>query len=276
MKKALIIAACLFALGALLFGVGALLAEGDMSVLNIETGLVKIDLTGSDSAGDAFRYACHVEGMEQIKIDAVNADVTVRYGDGEEIRILSDSAEGVEVTQSLDGTLVVIQKKKADFTLFMIDFGRNAREITVLLPAGFAPALTVSTVSGDVKLEADTLDETKLKTTSGDISIPSLSCRAFSAETVSGDLELGNLTADTFSVSTTSGDVDFDLAAAPGGVHLSSVSGDMDGTLSGAREDYAVSVSTVSGDTGLASGGEGPIRLTAATVSGDIDVRFEG
>ena len=276
MKKALIIAACLFALGALLFGVGALLAEGDMSVMNIDTGLVKIDLTGSDSTGDAFRYACHVEGMEQIKIDAVNADVTVRYGDGEEIRVLSDSAEGVEVTQSLDGTLVVTQKKKADFTLFMIDFGRNAREITVLLPAGFAPALTVSTVSGDVKLEADTLDETKLKTTSGDISIPSLSCRAFSAETVSGDLELGNLTADTFSVSTTSGDVDFDLVAAPGGVHLSSVSGDMDGTLSGAREDYAVSVSTVSGDTGLASGGEGPIRLTAATVSGDIDVRFEG
>lgn len=276
MKKALIIAACLFALGALLFGVGALLAEGDMSVLNIETGLVKIDLTGSDSTGDAFRYACHAEGMEQIKIDAVNADVTVRYGDGEEIRVLSDSAEGVEVTQSLDGTLVVTQKKKADFTLFMIDFGRNAREITVLLPAGFAPALTVSTVSGDLKLEADTLDETKLKTTSGDISIPSLACRAFSAETVSGDLELGNLTADTFSVSTTSGDVDFDLAAAPGGVHLSSVSGDMDGTLSGAREDYAVSVSTVSGDTGLASGGEGPIPLTASTVSGDIDVRFVG
>ena len=276
MKKALIIAACLFALGALLFGVGALLAEGDMSVLNIETGLVKIDLTGSDSAGDAFRYTCHAEGMEQIKIDAVNADVTVRYGDGEEIRILSDSAEGVEVTQSLDGTLVVTQKKKADFTLFMIDFGRNAREITVLLPAGFAPALTVSTVSGDVKLEADTLDETKLKTTSGDISIPSLSCRAFSAETVSGDLELGNLTADTFSVSTTSGDVDFDLAAAPGGVHLSSVSGDMDGTLSGVREDYAVSVSTVSGHTGLVSGGEGPIPLTAGTVSGDIDVRFKG
>lgn len=275
MKKALIIAAALFAVGALLFGAGAVMAKGDLSVLNIETELVKIDLTGSDSAGDAFRYTCHAEGMERIIIDAVNADVSVKYGDGDEIGILSDSAEGVEVTQSVDGTLSVTQKKKADFKLFMIDFGRNAREITVLLPSGFAPELTVSTVSGDVEIGAAALGDIKLKTTSGDIRVPSLSCRSFSTKTVSGEIELGAVTADSLDLSTTSGDVDFDLVAAPGGVHLSSVSGDITGGLSGGREDYAVSVSTVSGDTRLASGGQGPIPLSAGTVSGDIDVRFE-
>ncbi len=274
MKKVLMIASALFAVGALLFAGGAVMAKGDMSVLNIETGLVKIDISGRHTS-DAFRYTCPAEGVDLIKIDAVSADTSVTYWDGSGICVLSDSAEGVVVTPGTDGTLTVTQKERTGFKLFMIDFGRNAGDITVMLPSGLKPDLAVSTVSGDVEIGVTKLGGVRAGTASGDIRADSLNCGPFSAETVSGDIDLGAVTADTLSVSTTSGDVELDYADAPGGLLLSSVSGGIVGTLSGAREDYTVSVSTVSGESGLIGGGTGPVKLSASTVSGDIDIRFK-
>lgn len=274
MKKVFTTALILFVLGALLFAGGAVLAHGDLSVMDMETDFVAIDFT-PDRWGGGVEYTYPAGDVERIVINAISDNVRVGYADDKLIHVLAGSERDVAFSPSEDGTLTVRQKKSAGFKLFSLDFGGGFHAVTVLIPQGFAPDLTVSNVSGDMLVDAGKLENVRLETTSGDVDVPSLACNVFRIGTVSGDVDLGTVRADAVEISTTSGDVDFAHMDSPGEIALSSTSGDIDGALADAREDYTITVSTVSGDCSVRSGGSGPRALNVKTVSGDIDIDFE-
>ena len=96
-----------------------------------------------------------------------------------------------------------------------------------------------------------------LETVSGSLRPGDVSCTGFIAKTVSGGIRFHGLTAET--------------------IELKSTSGSINGSVNGAQDEYSVSVSTVSGKSNLQNAaGSGDKQLTLSTVSGGIDIQFEG
>jgi Putative adhesin len=153
-------------------------------------------------------------------------------------------------------------------------------------------ALTVTTASGDVDVEATT--GTQVRSASGDVRIGTATGRAVvgtasgdvrveSAEhglevrTASGDVSVGRA-AEEISIGTASGDVEIDVVER-GTVRLKSVSGDATvGVAAGQRVWLELSSvsgrmrSELGGDDSGAASGPATVSITARTVSGDVRV----
>lgn len=291
MKKVLRLALCVFTLGGVLLLAGLVMARGDVSVMNIETDRVRIRVTPDEYTEPALAPEYTYPVAERLVVDANSADVTVGISSDGLIHVISDSQADVPFEPPENGTLTVTQAGSSG-KLFSLDLIGAASEITVLLPAAHALDVSVSTVSGNVDLDAPSLGRVELETGSGDITAKSLMCLSFRADTISGDVDLGTLSTGDLDVSTTSGDVDlgavtastfgadtvsgdigFELLSVSAGAELESTSGDVEGTLKGARAEYTVRVDTVSGWV-KAQGGDGEVLVDVRTVSGDVDIGF--
>lgn len=137
--------------------------------------------------------------------------------------------------------------------------------------------LDVSTASGGIKLGGiKGKPALELETASGSIDISDAQLSALEVSTHSGDVSLDDLKALSCSVENTSGrcymdgfDVD--------NLRVSTISGDISGTLSGSEADYSITARTVSGRNSLLNlGGHGKRILELRSTSGDIEVSFAG
>ena len=152
--------------------------------------------------------------------------------------------------------------------------------------------IDLSALSGDLALCDVKAREAKLTTTSGDINIKTLKAENLYAQTSSGDIELtgatelkeGELTASsgdidaedivagTLSCTTTSGDIE----AHAGGrlLRCSSTSGDIEAIASGTA--IQVDLTSVSGDVQLDMNQIRGMDVNAITVSGEIEITWQG
>lgn len=168
-----------------------------------------------------------------------------------------------------------------------------AVHFTIVVPVGPAIELVADAASGDISVEDLAGPLLDVSTASGDVSLASLAMQETLVGTASGDIGIQGLVADSLQVSTSSGDVSAsDLSVAS--VSASSSSGDLG--LEGTIDDLDVgtssgdvsvdatptasggySVSTASGDVGLALADEGPAyHVTAGSASGDIAIDLPG
>lgn len=177
----------------------------------------------------------------RIEIDNLKGRVEVRAWDRAEVKITGSLGAGVErlLVEGDRGVLRVEVKYPAR--------ARNTEPTVLILQVPLRADLDIETVAADIDVHGMASSELSLESVSGDITANGAP-RSSSVETVSGDARL------TFN----SGDVEVDT-----------VSGDL--VLSG-RLNGEVSVETVSGNLRVDSKGERLRKLSAATVSGDVEV----
>ena len=179
----------------------------------------------------------------RVEIDNLKGRVEVRAWDRSEVKVTGSLGDGVEkFTVEGDGNSVRIEVKYPNRA-------RNTEPTMLIVQVPLMAELEVSTVSADIDVQGVAPRELSLESVSGDI-IANGAPRRASVESVSGDLSL------TFN----SGDVE-----------ASAVSGDL--SLSG-RLNGEVSVETVSGNMRIDSKGERLRRLSASTVSGDVELKL--
>ena len=131
-------------------------------------------------------------------------------------------------------------------------------------------------LSGDIELKRVNANRLRLRTASGDIEGSQLRVGTLAAGTASGDIEIDNATAETSILcESTSGDINLMRASAPD-IRTSATSSDICVRAASRPEGYDIDTATRSGDTDISNPfptGPNPAKLSARSVSGDIDVR---
>jgi hypothetical protein len=178
----------------------------------------------------------------RVEIENLKGRVEVRAWDRPEVKITGSLGAGVEKfsVEGDEGALRIEVKYP--------NRAKNTEPTTLIVQVPLQADLEVSTVSADITVSGVAPRELSLESVSGDI-VANGAPRRASVESVSGDVVL------TFN----SGDVD-----------ASAVSGDL--SLSG-RLNGEVSVETVSGNMRVDGKGERLRRLSASTVSGDVELK---
>lgn len=179
----------------------------------------------------------------RVEIDNLKGRVEVRAWDRPEVKITGSLGAGVEKfsLEGDEGSLRIEVKYP--------NRARNTEPTMLVVQVPLQADLEVSTVSADIAVHGVASRELSLESVSGDI-VANGAPRRASVESVSGDLVL------TFN----SGDVE-----------ANAVSGDL--SLSG-RLNGEVSVETVSGNMRVDAKGERVRKLTASTVSGDVELKI--
>lgn len=158
-----------------------------------------------------------------------------------------------------------------------------------------AKTLETSNTSGDIKLKSIEVDSIQANTisgnmdvseisqsipvalasTSGEVYAENINASSLKIENISGNIKLKNAAGQKASLSTTSGETELNSADFSE-IVFNTVSGDIEGTVSGAADDYTVYTSTVSGNDSLSSHkGRGEKTLDLSSMSGDFEISFE-
>ena len=255
--------------------------------------------------------------VSTLKIQAASEDIQLEASPDEKIRILWDAeSERIVRSSRQGGTLRVAVEEKSllkDSEISAPDFvhwdqkdglnlnwqelvgfiKKTVRQgmhrfssalITIQLPAGFCPALEISTRSGDVEAAGVTPTGLKIHTASGNIDVRNAgswnradfastsgdiavvgSAESLTLSSISGDLSLTGRAGEV-RLKTTSGDVEADLGCDK--AEMSTVSGDIDAKVSGAG---SLSAKSVSGDVELLWISEKPTSFSLSSASGDIE-----
>lgn len=178
----------------------------------------------------------------RVEIDNLKGRVEVRAWDRPEVKITGSLGAGVEKF-SVEGDRGALQ-----IEVKYPNRANNAEPTVLIVQVPLQAELEVSTVSANIDVQGVAPRELSLESVSGDIVAVGAPRRA-AVESVSGDVTL----------TLNSGDVD-----------ASAVSGDL--TLNG-RLNGEVAVETVSGNLRVDNRGERLRKLSASTVSGDVDLK---
>ena len=194
------------------------------------------------SAGTPIDQTRPLDPRGRVEIDNHKGRIEVRAWDRPEVKITGSLGAGVEKF------LVDGDKGALHIEVKYPNRSNNSEPTVLIVQVPLQAELEVNTVSADIDVHGVAPRELSLESVSGDIAANGAPRRA-SVESVSGDVML------TFN----SGDVD-----------ASTVSGDL--AVSG-RLNGEVSVETVSGNLRADSKGERLRRLSASTVSGDVELK---
>lgn len=245
-------------------------------VLHETDGSYRFAVEEEAQGGGADALAFDPAQVKTVLVQTQGADVHVRPGRDGLIRVEGDDVRSLSCALGEDGTLNVrrlTRQRKGSFLgiSFNVDVSLG-EEVTLLLPEGCTPPLSVTTTSGDVALSVRALEALHVRTASGDVEIDDLTvARSAAISTVSGDPELRGLRAENLEVTTTSGDAKL-TDVCVGMLGLRTVSGDFD--LTGGMADELSAVST-SGDMDLFF--DGALRAGRfESVSGDYSLRVGG
>lgn len=263
------------------------------------------DIFESEGAGEK-KTEGRFGGVRKLKISVVGADVTVKRGDGCDVKTFDDNDSGFEVTTG--GDTLYIKEKPTSFwkNITLGLFGGKGKRVTVELPS--LESVTFDSMRCSCEIDGFALRRATLKTVNGDLSVINCDCEYLSLSTTGGDLTAKNGRCDSVSFSTAAGDISVNsvfgksltavsmsgdieaedcrfedrmlLKTVGGDVKASgvecgsfeckTVGGESDIILVGDAKDYTVSVHSVSGTISAPRGGNGPKRAAVSSVGGHI------
>lgn len=212
---------------------------------------------------------------EVYEIRDANADAMISiFNPAGEVKVVGWSRKQVEVEADLgSGVKELIFESDGDQVTIEVKVpGHNSRNISsdlvVKVPEG--SSLKIATVSADISV-VDVRGRQTIESVSGNIETAVFAADV-DIESVSGDVEVeGDNKKIRTRVESVSGDID--LQGLDGFIEVGSVSGDM--VLYNSKFE-TVEIQTVSGDLTYKSGLYGDSRLSAESVSGDVDIKFTG
>lgn len=148
----------------------------------------------------------------------------------------------------------------------------NFSNLTVSGDAAF------SSDNGNVRLAGtDCSGGLSAETDNGDLYLSKISCSGpLSAETDNGDVQAETLSASEITLSSATGDIAAETIHAETGITLETDLGDIRGSVTGAREDYAIRAASDLGSCNLTNSDSGEKSLTVTTDLGDIEIYFLG
>lgn len=262
--------------------VGGVLRAGGHYIYDNANSYETLDRSGFGSGEDSVTASELLTGIDEIEIHWLTGDVYLVESDENGVSFQEDytgNQEDYRMQYRVSSGKLIIQPCRSRF-FSSVDLPRKA--LTVFLPSGLTlKNITVETVSANVELMGGSAESLTVSTTSGDITGPGLPAREYDLGTVSGDIALSDLPAGGSSVDceTVSGEVNIDCNAHPDEVSFNSVSGGLCLTLPEGSCRYELDFETVSGDRvtdRFVSGGEDICRISAETVSGDVELRTVG
>lgn len=235
---------------------------------NAKTELIK---TENHNYGDIYN----------IKVDTKSSDVKIIPTDNNQITVNVYGQKDQKVNVFLEKGILNVEYYN-EFLCF--GFCNMDSYIEIKIPKGYVDDLVVNTVSGDIYVGDNAMENIKLKSVSGDISIEnsnkinvtstSGNVKVMKAEdlvikTVSGDLKI-NTVSKSLSAETTSGEVEVERLEINSDSDIKTVSGDVE---IGSINNIYVDTSTLSGDVKIKNNNRlADIVLSIHTTSGDIEV----
>ena len=262
--------------------VGAVLRVGERYIYESAGSYETLDRTGFGSKEQPAAASELLTDITEIEIHWLTGDVYLVESNADGVAFQEDYTgdnEDYRMRYRVSNGKLIIQPCRSRF-FSSVDLPRKA--LTVFLPSGLTlKNITVETVSANVELMGGSTDTLTVSTTSGGIVGPGLPAAEYTFGTVSGNISLSALPAGDSSITceTVSGEVNIDCNAHPDEVSFNGVSGGLCLTLPEGSCRYELDFETVSGDrvTGrFVSGGEDICRISAETVSGDVELRTVG
>ena len=213
--------------------------------------------------------------LKEIDVQTAGGDITIRMSQEPEGDVLvSGDIENIEVFRSADGVLTIRPLKNETTSFF---FGRGivtrsyAADVKLDLPRRDWEFLKLATTNGDVEVEGVCpVDAVSISSVSGDIRGTLPSCGKLACRTTNGDIRWTGDASDCH-IESISGDVEF--RGESDKISAKTTSGDL--TLEGGI--CAAGIKTVSGDVCLRSHVL-PDQIDIGTTSGDmwVDIPDEG
>ena len=262
--------------------VDTVLRAGERYIYDNAGSYETLDRSGFGSSADSVAASELLTGINEIEIHWLTGDVYLVESDENGVNFQEDytgNNEDYRMRYRISGGKLIIQPCRSRFFSNM-DLPKKA--LTVFMPSDSTlKSITVETVSANVELMGGSADTLTVSTTSGGIFGPGLPAREYSFGTVSGDISLSALPAGGSSITceTVSGEASIDCNAHPDEVSFNGVSGGLCLTLPEGSCRYELAFETVSGDRitdRFVPGGEDICRISAETVSGDVELRTVG
>ena len=186
-------------------------------------------------------YAVDAAEIAEVSIDVRDRTLAVSLSPDDQIHIgyYESDTESYDIAVSEAGVLTMAAVSDKNWTDYIGGkAGSDSRTISLQIPDGLLPALTLST-------------------TNEDISLPAL-----------------HIT-DRVSLTTNGGDITFAQLDAGSAVTLKAKNGDIRGAILGSYDDYAISCEIKKGDSSLPAEKEGGEKtLSVSNNNGDIDIDF--
>ncbi len=197
-KVWLIVAACLFIIGAILF-------TGALYAMNWDFSFLSTDKLETN------RYEL-TEDFQNISLTTVTADVTfLPATDGKATVICTEWENQKHSVTVEDGTLTVKMEDTRSWYHYIFNLNFDSPKITVYLPVGAYGNLRVKATTGDIAIKDLSPTSMDLSVTTGHIQLTDISCTRLSIKSVTGDISLKNVIAiDSLTVNAITGDVNFD------------------------------------------------------------------
>lgn len=217
-------------------------------------------------------YDCQ-KNLSDIKINTVSDDIRIVPYEGEEYRVeyYEDNSEGYSIEQSGETLSIGYYNTKKWYEFINMSFSEKEQWLTVYVPKGYYPTITIDAVSGDISAENITLGSLELVTTSGDIETSGLICTEFGAKTASGEISLKDITLEgALDISSTSGDCELDIISAKE-IALKTVSGNIEARIAFTAN---FEFETIDGETELPQSYTNGIPFKIKTTSGDVEVEY--
>jgi len=203
-------------------------------------------------------------------VSFVNEDFILSDFDGEGIQVYQNRVKNIDdYSIDLEGSELVLKKKKIKKILGSINFKSKSAEFLVLVPKGYKfNNLDYHTVSGDVVANQLFVNSFKLKSTNGDINLSNVNLGKANFSLVNGDIEIHGMKALSLDISLVNGDIEIEQALIDGDIYYNSVNGDV--KLHNV-ECANASFKTVSGDV---DGKNFYVKeISLKSISGDIEIQ---
>lgn len=288
-------------LGAILFGIGFLGADGRLKNLSHLTTETYAYTEKADTEIDRVTISYETYTRIHVQLSESATQISISY---ERLVTKSGKSAGTVTLSDDNGHLQLKETRtwKEKFRTLGWDSAFNKLNINVVLPANRTYDLAIYTDTGDVVLDGDVCNvrsltiigdtsdiymhnanivcdgNVKLGTDTGDITLGNLSANNVSIETDTGDIEFfGKISANAIGIETDTGDVktkgpallDSEL------IILETDTGDVGVKLAGTKLDYTITVDVDTGDTNVHNQLGGERKLTINVDTGDIYVTFE-
>lgn len=195
------------------------------------------------------RSTIDITGSTQVVIDAGSANLRIKQGDADVVRVTARITSGIRQT---------------DFQI-----GRRGDEIKIV--AGCQTWLSPG-CGVDTTVELPPGIPVVVRTTSGDVDADAITEGVLTVQSDSGSIRGTGLTLDEFSATSGSGDVSAAFAEQPFAFKATTRDGDIVASLPAGKRTYAVLATSTSGkvSSSIASDDDGQGFIRARSSSGDV------
>lgn len=152
----------------------------------------------------------------------------------------------------------------------LVGISSQEMKINIGIPKEYAEDLSVSSASGDVKLNEMNLADIVMETASGDINVKNLNSHGNTINSVSGDIIIENSKFEDSSVKSVSGDINIINSGTLN--ILETTSGEI--TIENYEITRELKINTISGDINLDLSDNSSVNVIFDSVSGDLKNDF--